>query len=76
MWDRNPNPPLDALPSTGGGLYKFPLPTVGHFLYGSSLSFLKVSHLAGFRHILEDTPTSVLSAGPQVFSPVPHDPNT
>jgi hypothetical protein len=65
--------------STGGGLYKFPLPTVGHFIRDPSLWVLKVSHLQGLWFNLEHHPTSYLPrltvfihfAGPQGFSPVP-----
>jgi hypothetical protein len=32
LWDGNPIPQLMPYLSTGGGLYKFPLPTVGHFI--------------------------------------------
>jgi hypothetical protein len=70
---------LMPLPFYWTGHYKFPLPTVGHFIQSSSLWVLRVSHLTSFWYILESPPTSyflwlpvsILSAGPQGLSPVP-----
>ena len=64
--------------STGGGLYKFFLPTVGHFIQGPSLWVLKVSQPRDLCYFLEGHPNShvlrlyisIHSAGPQIFSPV------
>jgi hypothetical protein len=39
--------------STGLGLYKFPLPAVGHFFWGPSLWVLRGSYLLGLWCILE-----------------------
>jgi hypothetical protein len=36
---------------------------------------LDISNSEGFLYLLMSTPTSVLSADPQGFSPVPYDPN-
>ena len=55
---------LNALLCAGGGLYKFPLPTVGHFIYGPSLWVLWVSQLPGLWYILEDPSTSYLPGLP------------
>jgi hypothetical protein len=43
---------------TGSGLYNFPLPSVGHFIYGLSLCLLRISHLLGLWYILEGPSTS------------------
>jgi hypothetical protein len=40
--------------STGDGLYKFPLPTVGHFI--NCLWVLRISHFPGLWYILEGPP--------------------
>ena len=53
LWDGNPFSHLMSSLSAWSGLYKFPLPTVWNFIYGSSLWVLKVSHLPGLWYILE-----------------------
>ena len=37
LWDGNPLPHLMPGLPAGGGLYKFPLPNVRHFMEGPSL---------------------------------------
>ena len=44
LWDCNPIPHLMSSLSAWSGLYKFPHLTVGHFISGSSLWDLRVSH--------------------------------
>jgi hypothetical protein len=51
---------LKTCPFTGGGLYKFSVPTVEHFIQGPSLWVLRVSRLPGLWYILEGPPTSYL----------------
>ena len=79
-WMATPSLLLIPCLSPGGGLYKFPLHTVGHFIYIPSLLVLFVSHLSGLWYIQEDSPpnpylsklaVSILSAGPQGFNTVP-----
>jgi hypothetical protein len=55
-WDGNPIPHLMSCFSAGGRLYKFPLPTVGHFIKGPSLWVMGVSHLPGLWYILGGSP--------------------
>jgi len=43
-WDSKHIPYSMPCLSTGGGLYKFPFPTLGNFIYSSSLWILKISH--------------------------------
>jgi hypothetical protein len=72
---------LKSCASTGGGLYKFPIPTIENFFEGI-LPLSPESLSPGLQYILEGAPTSylqrfpvsILLAGPQGFSPVP--PNT
>jgi hypothetical protein len=78
-WVGNSLPHLMPCLSAGGGFYKFPLPTVRHFIKGPSLWVLGVSHLPGLWCLLREgvPPTSfflglpvyILSAGPEGFSP-------
>jgi hypothetical protein len=68
-----PHPSFDAL-SVGGGLYKFPLPTVGHFIKGPSHCVLRVSCLpvkVPPTSYLLRLPVSICSAVSQGFSPFP-----
>ena len=44
LWDCNPIPHLMSSLSAWSGFYKFPHLTVGHFISGSSLWDLRVSH--------------------------------
>ena len=70
---------LMPCPSKGGGLYKFSLPTIEHYIQYPSPWVLRNSLLQGLWCILEGPitsnltglPVSIVSAGPQVFSPVP-----
>lgn len=41
LWDGNLIPNLMPSPCAGGGFYKFPLPTVEHFIQGPSLDTFK-----------------------------------
>jgi hypothetical protein len=67
----------------GGGLYKFPIPIVGHFIKGPSLSPRNLSPPRSLVHSGGTPPNSyflrlyvsILSAGPRGFSPFP-SPNT
>ena len=47
--------------STGSGLYKFPLPTLEHFIQDPSLWILRVFQLPCHQYILECPPTSRVS---------------
>ena len=51
-----PLPHLMPCLPVGGRLYKFSLSTLGHFILGSSLWVLRVSHLPGLWCILECPP--------------------
>jgi hypothetical protein len=77
LWYGNPLPHLMPCLPIGCGLYKFPLPTIKHFipLSPESLSPPRSLLYSGPTCYLLRLPISILSIGPQHFSPFPL-PNT